>query len=115
MKLQVTVEVDEEQLREFFRRAGEDEPNGEAAPRPAGDGVELPAAWRFVEERHRVRYTWGDGQFDLYDPFVVFEADISTGTVRLGIGKCDRTPVHGDDRLYYIVCLIGPQGGLRAI
>jgi hypothetical protein len=111
MELQVKIEIDEGQLRELIRQLLAD--RGDVAA-PSG-GVELPGTWRRVEERKGVTYTWGDDQMDAFDPFVVYEGTTSSGLARLGIGRCVRTLVHSEERIYYIVCAIGPQGGLRAI
>jgi len=118
MELQMRVHVDEEQLRELVRRMTDPIADGRgpaSASPPGAAAVELPGTWRRVEERHGVSYTWGDDQVDVYEPFLIYEGAIPSGTARLGIGRCERTRVHGEGRIYYIVCAIGPQGGLRAI
>jgi hypothetical protein len=115
VRIPAIVELDLEELIRVMNDpvAGGGRPAG--VPALGDDRVEFPPWWRRVEERHGVRYTWGRDEFDLYDPFIVYEGRISDGIVRLAIGKCERTPVHSEDRIYYIVCAVGPQGGLRAI
>lgn len=118
MKFDLTLEIPDDQVRELVRLTNDPVASGGRPPEvpgPGAGGVELPSEWRRTDERQGVRYTWGNDQFDLYDPFVVYEATISSGTVRLGIGKCERARVHGGGRIYYIVCAIGPHDGLRAI
>lgn len=78
------------------------------------DDVVLPEEWKLVSEAHEVGYTWGEDH-DIYDPFLTYEGWTSKGKARLAIGKCSRTRVHGQDRIYYIVISIGPEGGMRAI
>lgn len=91
---------------------GDEQLPGEA--RPSAAEIELPKEWQLVDEDSGVRYTWGEDH-DIYDPFLTYEARTSRGKVRLAIGKCRRTRVHGRDRVYYIVVNIGPEGGMRAI
>lgn len=109
MELQVKIEIDEGQLRDLIRQL-----TAEGDIVAPSDGVELPA-WRRVEEQKGVTYTWGDDQKDAFDPFVVYEGTISSGLARFGVGRCERTRVHSEERTYYVVCAIGPQGGLRAV
>jgi hypothetical protein len=114
VRIPVTIEIPDEALEEL-RKALVEGPADPDPPRPiAAAEVELPSSWQLVEEQHGVPYTWG-GADDEYDPFRVYEGQISSGTIRLAIGECERTLVAGRDRKYYIVMLIGPESGKRAI
>lgn len=115
LRVPAIVELDLEELRRAINDPVASGGRPADIPPLGNDQVELPASWQLIEEQHDVRYTWGRGEFDLYDPCLFYEGRISSGTVRLTIGKCERTRVHGEDRIYYIVCAVGPAGGLRAI
>jgi hypothetical protein len=115
----MTLEIDDEVLRALIRLTpnpiSESDKESAVGMSQVEDGrIELPASWRQVDEQRGVVYTWGDDR-DVYDPFRIYEADIPTGTARLAIGRCERARTFGEDRVYYIVALIGPAGGVRAI
>jgi hypothetical protein len=120
MRIPVTLEIEDEvlkALRQFVAasRPGDRQEDRSGTDRLAEDqGVELPTAWRQIEERHGVVYTWGEDH-DVYDPFKIYEGEISSGTPRLAIGRCERARTFGDDRIYYIVASLGPAGGIRAV
>lgn len=116
MRIPLTIEIDPQDLRQLLQAL--QEPGSDDAVAPLGarksEEVELPPAWRPVEVRHGVVYTWGEDR-DVYDPFSVYEATLSTGGVKLAVGRCERARTFGEDRIYYIVTSIGPEGGIRAI
>jgi hypothetical protein len=64
--------------------------------------VEFPDAWRPVEQRTGETYHWPNLPLEQYAPFTVFEGSTTKGSIRLGIGRCQRAPVFGKDRLYLI-------------
>ncbi|HKB51309.1 MAG TPA: hypothetical protein VKC63_07755 [Solirubrobacterales bacterium] len=119
MKLRIpaTIEIDQQglqELRALLDMLASEESSVEPVASRGDSRVDLPPRWRMVEERHGVTYTWG-GDHDVYDPFRIYAAEISSGAVRLAIGRCERTRTFGQDRIYYIVVSIGPEGGMRAI
>ena len=116
-RIPVIVELSEDGVEELRRLLAVRPAGGldTTSPHPqASPKIELPLSWRLVEERHGVVYTWGEDH-DVYDPFRVYEGEISSGRVRLAIGKCERARTFGEDRIYYIVASIGPAGGIRAV
>jgi hypothetical protein len=104
IRIPVELEVSDETLDDLARKISERLRSGERSP----------SEWRLIEERSGVSYTWGEDR-DVYDPFLVYEGRTPHGLTQLAIGQCERATVRGQDRLYYIVILIGPQGGLRAV
>jgi hypothetical protein len=114
--LQALVEFPDETLEQIVQAVVERMAGGGQPPEvpPFNDGiVELPREWLPVEERSDVRYRWGDHE-DVYEPFTIYEGKNSTGTIRMAIGQCVRT-VRDEEKTYFIVILIGPEGGLRAV
>ena len=82
----------------------------------AADSVELPTSWTQISEESRVTYTWPEPEGpDIYDPFRTFEGMSAGGTVRLAIGECDRTPVRGEERKYFIAGHVSPSGSFRPV
>lgn len=76
-------------------------------------GVELPPAWRVVDERPGETYTWPQGD-DVYDPFTVYEGTTSAGRIRLAVGRCRRARVWGKNRLYLITFHV-TEGGKQPL
>lgn len=116
IRIPVILEISDDGLATIRGALDPDSPDGDqlSGEGPAPD-VKLPERWEQVGEPvSGVRYTWGEDH-DVYDPFLTYEGWTSKGKAKLAIGKCRRTRVHGQDRIYYIVISIGPEGGMRAI
>ena len=75
--------------------------------------VELPERWEVVETRKGETYYWPQGP-DEYTDFTVYEGRTDRGTIRLAIGRCQRTEVWGRDRIYMITFHI-TAGGKRPL
>ncbi len=117
IRIPVVLEISDEgvaTLRDVVNRPSTGDELPPVETRSPATEVELPNEWQLVKKDSGVRYTWGEDH-DIYDPFLIYEGWTSQGKARLAIGKCCRARVHGQDRIYYIVVSIGPEGGMRAI
>ena len=76
--------------------------------------VELPEAWKFIEELLGETYKWPQ-ETDEYETFRIFEGRTSGGIVRAALGACERTQVRGRDRRYIITHYLTPGGSKRPI
>jgi hypothetical protein len=74
--------------------------------------VEFPT-WRGLGERSDESYRWPQNQ-ETYNPFNLYEGTTSKGTIKLGIGWCERTKTWGKDRRYAITFHI-TEGGKRPL
>jgi len=89
-----------------------------AAAPPLAEGeryldVEFPD-WVLIDERLGETYQWPKVPPEVYDPFTVYEGTTSRGSIRMGIGRCQRTQTWGRDRVYLITFLI-TKGGKRPL
>jgi hypothetical protein len=79
------------------------------SPRPAPSGASvypagvLPSgAWQKVGELDGQTYSWPEG-VEIYDPFEVWEADVATARVQIGLGRADkRATFFGRERGYWL-------------
>ncbi len=75
--------------------------------------VEFPGRWELVATREGETYTWPQGP-DEYTNFQIYEGRTPRGTIRLAVGRCERTEVWGRDRVYLITFHI-TAGGKRPL
>ena len=76
--------------------------------------IELPTDWTLIEEREGETYSWPEGP-DEYETFRIYEGTTSEGTVRLGLGACERQEVRGKARRYVIAHFMTAGGSKRPI
>jgi hypothetical protein len=75
-----------------------------AAPARAGP-LDLPEAWRLVQERKGESYRWPNGR-DRYKPYRVFVGTTrAEGAVQIGLGETIRKKKWGRDRKYVVAFL----------
>ena len=75
----------------------------------------MPSTWKHVDTQQHVEYRWNEDEADDFNPFRIYEATVDGKDVQYAVGECGRAEVRGRDRRYFIVCQIGPRGGIRAI
>lgn len=120
VSIPATITFDDEgldALRALGLDSGRPPSAGPAALRPGERelDVEFPMQWALIEERHDEAYYWPKPtEWEHYDPFTVYEGTTSKGTIRLGIGRCQRVNTWGKDRLYFITFHV-TEGGKRPL
>lgn len=75
--------------------------------------VDFPGRWELVATRDGETYTWPQGP-DRYTNFQIYEARTDLGTIRLAVGRCERTEVWGRNRVYLITFHM-TSGGKRPL
>jgi hypothetical protein len=77
--------------------------------------AELPKTWEFLEARDDESYPWPNKQEpEQYETFSVYEGTTSSGSIRLGIGRCQRAHTWGKERIY-LVTFHMTNGGKRPL
>lgn len=96
-------------IETILHQAGDADPK--EVDEPTATGVGAGWTWHLVEERSDQTFLWpNDEAPERYVTFRVFEGMGSEGTVRMGLGECERDIAAGRGWHYYMVFIVRERG-----